>query len=269
MARLEQDRRATAGSAERRLFARMDTARCVKPTVISRPVHRRLLRRVRLTARLVSRPCASSRPVILRAAAGPGAGEESLQVAGLGVQAVALSRVTDVRGGCPPGGAGRLQPRQPGHRRHSVGSGRASSGFHAVPSWAFWSGLARDRGIGMRAFSGGCRRGRGTGRLSSGRGVMPVADAAGGVAVSCGRCAGSCSAAAVGGACMVQFRRAGCGQFRAHVSRLPGPAAFLEDLPRARERLAAAGTDQIPVTQFAHAGGSASIGVTRPVRRRP
>lgn len=99
--------------------------------------------------------------------------------------------------------------------------------------------------------------------------VMPVADAAGGVTVPYGRCAGSCSAAAVSGACMVQFRRAGCGHFRTHVSHLPDPTAFLEDLPRARERLAAADTDQIPATQFTHAGGSASIRVTQPLRRRP
>jgi hypothetical protein len=46
--------------------------------------------------------------------------------------------------------------------------------------------------------------------------------------------------AAGGGACPVRFRCAGCDHFRTDVSCLPDLTAYLDDLLRTRERLAAA-----------------------------
>ena len=43
-----------------------------------------------------------------------------------------------------------------------------------------------------------------------------------------------------GGACPVRFRCAGCDHFRTDVSYLPDLTAYLDDLLRTRERLAAA-----------------------------
>ena len=43
-----------------------------------------------------------------------------------------------------------------------------------------------------------------------------------------------------GGACPVRFRCAGCDHFRTDVSHLPDLTAYLDDLLRTRERLAAA-----------------------------
>jgi hypothetical protein len=43
-----------------------------------------------------------------------------------------------------------------------------------------------------------------------------------------------------GGACPIRFRCAGCDHFRTDVSYLPDLTAYLDDLLRTRERLAAA-----------------------------
>jgi Phage integrase family len=70
--------------------------------------------------------------------------------------------------------------------------------------------------------------------------------AIGEVAVPYGTCAEPSNVKAGGGACPVRFRCAGCDHFRTNVSYLPDLAAYLDDLLRTRERLAAAmdGIDQ-------------------------
>ena len=64
--------------------------------------------------------------------------------------------------------------------------------------------------------------------------------AVGEVAVPYGRCSEPSNVAAGGGACPVRFRCAGCDHFRTDVSCLPDLTAYLDDLLRTRERLAAA-----------------------------
>jgi integrase len=64
--------------------------------------------------------------------------------------------------------------------------------------------------------------------------------AVGEVAVPYGRCTEPSNVAAGGGACPVRFRCAGCDHFRTDVSYLPDLSAYLDDLLRTRERLAAA-----------------------------
>jgi hypothetical protein len=65
--------------------------------------------------------------------------------------------------------------------------------------------------------------------------------AVGEVAVPYGRCAEPSNVQAGGGACPVRFRCAGCDHFRTDVAFLPDLTAYLDDLLRTRERLAAAG----------------------------
>ena len=64
--------------------------------------------------------------------------------------------------------------------------------------------------------------------------------AIGEVAVPYGRCTEPSNVQAGGGACPVRFRCAGCDHFRTDVSYLPDLTAYLDDLLRTRERLAAA-----------------------------
>ncbi len=64
--------------------------------------------------------------------------------------------------------------------------------------------------------------------------------AVGEVAVPYGRCSEPSNVQAGGGACPVRFRCAGCDHFRTDVSYLPDLTAYLDDLLRTRERLAAA-----------------------------
>src|SRR5215470_2110867 len=64
--------------------------------------------------------------------------------------------------------------------------------------------------------------------------------AVGEVAVPYGRCSEPSNVTAGGGACPVRFRCAGCDHFRTDVSYLPDLTAYLDDLLRTRERLAAA-----------------------------
>jgi integrase len=64
--------------------------------------------------------------------------------------------------------------------------------------------------------------------------------AVGEVAVPYGRCSEPSNVAAGGRACPVRFRCAGCDHFRTDVSYLPDLTAYLDDLLRTRERLAAA-----------------------------
>jgi integrase len=63
--------------------------------------------------------------------------------------------------------------------------------------------------------------------------------AVGEVAVPYGRCAEPTNVQAGGGACPVRFRCAGCDHFRTDVAFLPDLQAYLDDLLRTRERLAA------------------------------
>jgi integrase len=63
--------------------------------------------------------------------------------------------------------------------------------------------------------------------------------AIGSVAVPYGTCTEPSNVAAGGGACPVRFRCAGCDHFRTDVSYLPDLTAYLDDLLRAREKLAA------------------------------
>ena len=63
--------------------------------------------------------------------------------------------------------------------------------------------------------------------------------AVGEVAVPYGTCTEPSNVQAGGGACPVRFRCAGCDHFRTDVSYLPDLTAYLDDLLRARERLAA------------------------------
>jgi hypothetical protein len=64
--------------------------------------------------------------------------------------------------------------------------------------------------------------------------------AIGEVAVPYGTCTEPANVQAGGGACPVRFRCAGCDHFRTTVAFLPDLRAYLEDLLRTRERLAAA-----------------------------
>jgi integrase len=64
--------------------------------------------------------------------------------------------------------------------------------------------------------------------------------AVGQVAVPYGTCSEPSNVAAGGTACPVRFRCAGCDHFRTDVSYLPDLTAYLDDLLRTRERLAAA-----------------------------
>ena len=64
--------------------------------------------------------------------------------------------------------------------------------------------------------------------------------AVGEVAVPYGRCTEPANVRAGGDACPVRFRCAGCDHFRTDVSYLPDLTAYLDDLLRSRERLAAA-----------------------------
>lgn len=64
--------------------------------------------------------------------------------------------------------------------------------------------------------------------------------AVGEVAVPYGRCGEPSNVQAGGGSCPVRFRCAGCDHFRTDVSYLPDLQAYLDDLLRTRERLAAA-----------------------------
>ena len=63
--------------------------------------------------------------------------------------------------------------------------------------------------------------------------------AVGSVAVPYGTCTEPSNVAAGGNDCPVRFRCAGCDHFRTDVSYLPDLTAYLDDLLRARERLAA------------------------------
>ena len=63
--------------------------------------------------------------------------------------------------------------------------------------------------------------------------------AIGEVAVPYGRCGEPSNVAAGGGACPIRFRCAGCDHFRTDVSYLPDLTAYLDDLLRSREHLAA------------------------------
>src|SRR6266852_4916640 len=63
--------------------------------------------------------------------------------------------------------------------------------------------------------------------------------AVGEVAVPYGTCTEPSNVQAGGGACPVRFRCAGCDHFRTTVAFLPDLQAYLEDLLRTRERLAA------------------------------
>jgi integrase len=63
--------------------------------------------------------------------------------------------------------------------------------------------------------------------------------AVGSVAVPYGTCTEPSNVAAGGGACPVRYRCAGCDHFRTDVSYLPDLTAYLDDLLRTRERLAA------------------------------
>ncbi|MDN5919796.1 MAG: site-specific integrase [Pseudonocardia sp.] len=64
--------------------------------------------------------------------------------------------------------------------------------------------------------------------------------AIGEIAVPYGRCTEPSNVQAGGGACPIRFRCAGCDHFRTDVSYLPDLQAYLDDLLRTRERLAAA-----------------------------
>jgi hypothetical protein len=64
--------------------------------------------------------------------------------------------------------------------------------------------------------------------------------AVGEVAVPSGGCAGPSNVKAGGRACPYRFRCAGCDHFRTDASYLPDLTAYLDDLLRTRERLAAA-----------------------------
>ncbi|MBT2233476.1 hypothetical protein [Nonomuraea sp. NEAU-A123] len=63
--------------------------------------------------------------------------------------------------------------------------------------------------------------------------------AVGEIAVPYGTCTEPSNVRAGGGACPVRFRCAGCDHFRTNVSFLPDLTAYLDDLLRTRERLAA------------------------------
>ncbi len=65
--------------------------------------------------------------------------------------------------------------------------------------------------------------------------------AVGSVAVPYGTCTEPSNVAAGGTDCPLRFRCAGCDHYRTDVSCLPDLTAYLDDLLRTRERLAAAG----------------------------
>ena len=67
--------------------------------------------------------------------------------------------------------------------------------------------------------------------------------AVGSVAVPYGTCTEPSNVAAGGGDCPLRFRCTGCGHFRTDVSYLPDLTAYLDDLLRTRERLAATRAD--------------------------
>ena len=64
--------------------------------------------------------------------------------------------------------------------------------------------------------------------------------AVGDIAVPYGTCSEPSNVQAGGGACPVRFRCAGCDHFRTTIAHLPDLQAYLDDLLRTRERLAAA-----------------------------
>lgn len=61
--------------------------------------------------------------------------------------------------------------------------------------------------------------------------------AIGEIAVPYGSCTEPSNVQAAGGACPARFRCAGCDHFRTDASHLPDLTTYLDDLPRARERL--------------------------------
>ena len=63
--------------------------------------------------------------------------------------------------------------------------------------------------------------------------------AVGEVAVPYGTCTEPTNVKAGGGACPIRFRCAGCDHFRTNIAFLPDLQAYLDDLLRTRERLAA------------------------------
>ncbi|WP_433204781.1 hypothetical protein ACQP1G_16665 [Nocardia sp. CA-107356] len=65
-------------------------------------------------------------------------------------------------------------------------------------------------------------------------------DFSGEVAVPYGTCTEPTNVKAGGGACPLRFRCAGCDHFRTNIAYLPDLQAYLDDLLRTRERLAAA-----------------------------
>ena len=84
--------------------------------------------------------------------------------------------------------------------------------------------------------------------------------AVGEVAVPYGRCTEPSNVQAGGGACPVRFRCAGCDHFRTDVSYLPDLTAYLDDLLRTRERIAAAtGLDTWARDQAAPAGQEITV----------
>ena len=84
--------------------------------------------------------------------------------------------------------------------------------------------------------------------------------AVGSVAVPYGTCTEPSNVAAGGTDCPVRFRCAGCDHFRTDVSYLPDLTAYLDDLLRTRERLAAAtGLDTWARDQAAPAGQEITI----------
>ena len=103
--------------------------------------------------------------------------------------------------------------------------------------------------------------------------------AVGSVAVPYGTCTEPSNVAAGGTDCPVRFRCAGCDHFRTDVSYLPDLTAYLDDLLRNRERLAAAtGIDDwardrggTPPTRRSPSSGSSSAAskATSPACTRP
>ena len=84
--------------------------------------------------------------------------------------------------------------------------------------------------------------------------------AVGSVAVPYGTCTEPSNVAAGGNDCPVRFRCAGCDHFRTDASYLPDLTAYLDDLLRARERVAAAsGIDAWARDQAAPAGQEITV----------
>ena len=96
--------------------------------------------------------------------------------------------------------------------------------------------------------------------------------AVGSVAVPYGTCTEPSNVAAGGTDCPLRFRCAGCDHFRTDVSYLPDLSAYLDDLLRTRERLAAASGDDWALAAAApseeeipgYAGSSAASRATSP-----